>query len=273
MSADTTRVIESAPDGPPATFSLRLFAFLVDAVLITFPLGALTAVLNPAEGSTTDMVLGFSIYATFFVYHGLLNALLGFTPGKWLAGVRVVDAEGKKPGVGRSFLRAFGYFLSAIPLGLGFLWAARGAEHRAWHDRLAGTRVVSVRSQPKPVRWAVSVTAWLLLLGAFGATLYRTVGRPAVEDQEDIAAARRTLQALAGLEDRHRARAGAYTDSLLSLASEADDPSGLLRALPKALAADTLTLQAFPQGYKLSARALDSQSTLVQLQGPGTSPP
>ncbi|HEX2009796.1 MAG TPA: hypothetical protein VJN44_02550, partial [Roseateles sp.] len=34
------------------------------------------------------------------------------------------------------------YFASALPLGLGFAWAALDEERRGWHDRLAGTRVV-----------------------------------------------------------------------------------------------------------------------------------
>jgi uncharacterized RDD family membrane protein YckC len=264
---------EAATEAPIATLSQRLLAFLLDGLVIGFPLGAITALLNPQPGSVADTILGLSIYGIFFLYHGVLNATVGFTPGKWIAGVRVIDTEGHKLGFGKSFLRAFGYFLSAIPLGLGFLWAVRNPERRTWHDKLAGTRVVSVRHYSKPVRWALSTAAWLLLLGAAAGTFYRSVGAPALQDQENIAAAHQTLEALARLEDRHHARTGVYTDSLLSLAADAEDPGGLLRALPKAIAADTLTLQAYAQGYKLSAHALDSGATSVQLQGPAAATP
>jgi uncharacterized RDD family membrane protein YckC len=43
---------------------------------------------------------------------------------------------------GQSIVRAAGYIVSALPLGLGFLPALFGPERRALHDRLADTRVV-----------------------------------------------------------------------------------------------------------------------------------
>jgi uncharacterized RDD family membrane protein YckC len=32
-----------------------------------------------------------------------------------------------------------------VPLGLGFIWASFDSESQAWHDKLAGTVVVTVR--------------------------------------------------------------------------------------------------------------------------------
>jgi uncharacterized RDD family membrane protein YckC len=45
--------------------------------------------------------------------------LFGRTPGKALMGLCVVRVDGKRLTVGRALLRFFGYWLSAIPLGLG----------------------------------------------------------------------------------------------------------------------------------------------------------
>lgn len=71
----------------------------------------------------------------------------GATPGQLIAGVRVVDAHsGARPRLAQSALRGLGYLLSALPLGLGFVWAAIDAEGQAWHDKLAGTRVVRRRA-------------------------------------------------------------------------------------------------------------------------------
>jgi uncharacterized RDD family membrane protein YckC len=43
---------------------------------------------------------------------------------------------------GQSVVRAAGYLVSALPVGLGFLPAFFGQDRRALHDRLADTRVV-----------------------------------------------------------------------------------------------------------------------------------
>ena len=77
------------------------------------------------------------------------------TPGKMAISARVVDAgTGEKMSVGQSIGRYFAYIVSAIPLGLGFLWIAFDPKKQAWHDKLAGTVVVRPkRENPEPVRF------------------------------------------------------------------------------------------------------------------------
>ena len=61
-----------------------------------------------------------------------------------------VDAQtGSKPSKKQCVGRYFAYFLSIIPLGLGFLWVAFDPKKQAWHDKLAGTVVVKVSRSPK----------------------------------------------------------------------------------------------------------------------------
>lgn len=68
---------------------------------------------------------------------------LAGTPGKLLLGCRVVDARrGRPPGWGRALLRYLGYFVSALPLGLGFLWILWDRRKQGFHDKIAGTVVV-----------------------------------------------------------------------------------------------------------------------------------
>ena len=68
--------------------------------------------------------------------------LLGQTPGKLLFGLRVARINGQPLTIRRALLRYLGYWLSAIPLGLGFLWVLVDDQRQGWHDKLSGTYVV-----------------------------------------------------------------------------------------------------------------------------------
>jgi uncharacterized RDD family membrane protein YckC len=71
----------------------------------------------------------------------------GQTLGKMASGVRVIPARSEPPiDLSRSVIRAAVWMVLAAPLGLGFLTALIGREHRGLHDRMAGTRVVSEAS-------------------------------------------------------------------------------------------------------------------------------
>lgn len=65
------------------------------------------------------------------------------TPGKMAIKAVIVDElTGEQPSTGQLIGRYFAYFLSAIPLCLGFLWVAWDDKKQGWHDKLAGTVVV-----------------------------------------------------------------------------------------------------------------------------------
>lgn len=69
--------------------------------------------------------------------------LFGATPGKFLLGCQVVDSETLARITWRqSVMRYFGYFISTIPLGLGFWWAAWDGRKQGFHDKFAHTIVV-----------------------------------------------------------------------------------------------------------------------------------
>ena len=77
--------------------------------------------------------------------------LLGQTPGKLLMGVRIARTNGKRLTIGRALLRYLGYWLSAIPLGLGFLWVLVDDQRQCWHDKLADTYVIYDSRSPVPL--------------------------------------------------------------------------------------------------------------------------
>jgi uncharacterized RDD family membrane protein YckC len=56
---------------------------------------------------------------------------------------RIVDARtGQAPTTRQDLIRYFGYLLSVMPLGLGYLWVAFDPRKQGFHDKLAGTVVV-----------------------------------------------------------------------------------------------------------------------------------
>jgi len=68
--------------------------------------------------------------------------LRGATIGGIICQLQVVRTDGRGIEWETVVVRALGCFLSAIPLGLGFIWIAFDENRQAWHDKLAGTVVV-----------------------------------------------------------------------------------------------------------------------------------
>jgi len=65
------------------------------------------------------------------------------TPGKIAIRATIVDAKtGLQPSNGQLIGRYFAYYISTLPLCLGFLWIAWDPKKQGWHDKLAGTVVV-----------------------------------------------------------------------------------------------------------------------------------
>jgi uncharacterized RDD family membrane protein YckC len=118
----------------------------IDFVVVYFTLKicdvAFTQVLTlPLAPLLSFLVLLDGGYLSTFV------AANGQTIGKMAAGTRVIPADPAAPAservtFGQAVVRAAGYLVSALPLGLGFLPAFFGQDRRALHDRLADTRVV-----------------------------------------------------------------------------------------------------------------------------------
>ena len=69
----------------------------------------------------------------------------GRTPGMLIFGIRVARPDGSGIGPVRAAVRELAMVASALPVGLGFLLAARDPRGQASHDRIAGTVVVTAR--------------------------------------------------------------------------------------------------------------------------------
>lgn len=87
--------------------------------------------------------------ALWWCYFVVGWGLLGATPGKWLAGLRVVDHRGRSPiGASRAVMRLCAYTVSSLTFGVGHLMLLLRSDRCALHDLLAGTRVVRRPRRP-----------------------------------------------------------------------------------------------------------------------------
>lgn len=142
--------------GHYAGFISRALAFVIDCVVIGVTLVSVSwlvsvtvAMLKVIPGSDqyldalfTPMVTSLLTGLFILGYHLVFIILVGQTPGKALMGLRVVRVNGGRLNAWHALVRVAGYLLSALPLGLGFIWIFIDDRRQAWHDRLAGTCVI-----------------------------------------------------------------------------------------------------------------------------------
>ena len=122
-----------------AGFGIRFLAFLIDSVIL-FGMNLVVGLLvtNFLGAFMLQLFLGAVYSIAFWVGQGA-------TPGKMAVGIKVVMANGEPIEVGAACLRYFGYWLSGLILGIGYLMIALSAEKRGLHDNIAGTIVIKTR--------------------------------------------------------------------------------------------------------------------------------
>ncbi|WP_168455317.1 RDD family protein [Wolbachia endosymbiont of Ctenocephalides felis wCfeJ] len=86
-------------------------------------------------------------FIMLFSYVTYMWVRFAATPGKLLLGLRVVDAQTfKKMTLRQAIKRFFSFILSVAPLFLGFIWSNFNKRCQTWHDKIAGTVVVTSKS-------------------------------------------------------------------------------------------------------------------------------
>jgi uncharacterized RDD family membrane protein YckC len=154
--AEESSRIRHAPANAIATDSsrpgARVIAAAIDcAILLGIDLGVMYFTVRMAGLSMSEWnVLPFAPMLTFLVllkiaYVYAFTAVGGQTIGKMAVGTRVIAEDGAAVDAARAMRRTCAGVLSFLLLGLGFVPALFG-DRRALHDRLAGTRVVRLRS-------------------------------------------------------------------------------------------------------------------------------
>jgi len=146
--ADKTSGTTKKPDkraGPtvyPMNFAgpmRRLYAFTIDFGLIMMIIYAIAPAANGVmfsqEAVPQDLIF-------FFGYFIIPTVIWGRTPGKWVAGIVVVDSEGQTPGPAAIPREMIGKFVSYLAAGIGIFWLMLDPKRQGWHDKIAGTYVV-----------------------------------------------------------------------------------------------------------------------------------
>jgi uncharacterized RDD family membrane protein YckC len=139
---------------PVAGAGARAFAFLIDwhiRLLLALAWFCAAALLHngrlslaPPDGSDSRWfgAVVAPALASYFLYHYVLELLMrGRTPGKRLAGVRVISRDGSTPGIGALLIRNVFRLIDSLPVfyGVGLITVIATHEHRRVGDIAAGT--------------------------------------------------------------------------------------------------------------------------------------
>jgi len=121
--------------------SLFMFVLGIGGVILS---GIVSIVIENAGSLPSLIISTFAVITPVSVF-----LLLSFqtshgrqTPGNKSMGLVVVDRDGNDLSFSKSVIRNLLWILSALPLGVGLIWAAFDSTGRGWHDKILGTRVV-----------------------------------------------------------------------------------------------------------------------------------
>lgn len=258
---------QAAQDEPAvAGVTERFVALLIDfgVVFIAYQLLLVLALrwMQPDLEQLYWLMAGVNV--PFILYETIFTSGGRTTLGKFLVGIRVVDKNTGEPlGLGRAFVRAIGYYVSAAILMCGFLLAFIDSEHRALQDYLAGSVVVQARKKSWGEKTALSLTGVILMI-VFGWYFYsQFFGAGSLTQQRMISQAREHLEKIGYLEEVHRLNFGYYTNDLLRLSILSGDPVQFQRDTHEVLDRKGFRIGVGPKGYKISARAKDVRKTPV----------
>jgi len=140
-----------------AGFFPRFIAWLVDffaigviALLFGLLLAGLTGITRGSDSfllsaltGVLALIVGFAILILQFLYFGTFWNKSGQSIGMKLTGIKVVRRDGTLMSYLRAALRGtFGYWVSDLIFGLGYIWAAFDSDKEAWHDKIFDTSVI-----------------------------------------------------------------------------------------------------------------------------------
>lgn len=139
---------ESSAIFEDASLGRRFLAFLLDGLILCVPM-AIGGALLPVVGA---------LLVWFFWVPILEASELKGTLGKFLVGIQVVDAMGRRLSLPSAVLRNIMKFVSSVLLFIGFFFALFSRRKQTLHDLVAETFVIYGRSQVSVVdAWSKEV--------------------------------------------------------------------------------------------------------------------
>ena len=128
----------------------RMMAGIVDASLVMaafllFVLVFVACTAHPPAGKAALAGAGIALVGLGVLYQWLFFAYSDATPGMRYAKIALCTFEDDNPTRKSLRSRVGALMLSALPLGLGFLWSFFDEDHLGWHDRMTRTYQRSYR--------------------------------------------------------------------------------------------------------------------------------
>jgi len=148
-SSQDTR--DDFPSVEYAGFWIRFLASVLDSVLLLMVLVPLLLMfygpgvlfVSESPGLAYDVIN----YALPIIAVVIFWQYRAATPGKMIMDIYIVDADTlRQPSFGRLILRYLGYYVSMIPLFLGFFWIGWDKRKQGFHDKIAKTLVIKESS-------------------------------------------------------------------------------------------------------------------------------
>ncbi|HSA92490.1 MAG TPA: RDD family protein [Terriglobales bacterium] len=133
---------------PVAPIELRLFAALVDVLVVLVATAMFTVIFLKISGAPPAgkllLAAVLAVPTAFWcMYQYLFLVYGGTTPGMRVARLELRTFEGERPWRIERRNRALAVVVSCISLGLGFLWTLVDEDSLAWHDRITRTFLIA----------------------------------------------------------------------------------------------------------------------------------
>lgn len=146
--ADKKAQAEKTPEKPkgPVIYPMnyarpmsRLYAFTIDLGLLMMIIYTVAPQAGGAIFSNESVAPNLVFILGYFI---IPTIIWGRTPGKWVAGIVVVDSDGRTPGPAAIPREMIGKLVSFLAAGVGIIWLIFDPKKQGWHDKIAGTYVV-----------------------------------------------------------------------------------------------------------------------------------
>lgn len=120
----------------------RVIAILIDSIIVGIATGIL-GLLTDASGIFNWLALPFVMGLLYVFYFTITESFYGYTMGKRLVNLKVMNADGKKPSLGNAFIRNVSkiHFLVLLLDTLGGFFTSKDT-HQRYIDQIANTTVI-----------------------------------------------------------------------------------------------------------------------------------